>query len=478
MISLAILYASAMLVLAFYGVNLLWMAVMVARNGTPDPVPPPNPNRNGSLPRVTIQIPLYNEAGVARRVIDACAAIQYPRDRLQIQVLDDSSDETVGISRQAVADWRAKGLNISHIQRSHRKGYKAGALENGLKSADGALIAIFDADFVPPEDFLLSLVPYMEEDDLGMIQTRWGHINAHSSLLTQVQAWSLDTHFAIEHVVRSASGCFINFNGTAGLWRRRCITEAGGWQGDTLAEDLDLSYRAQLKGWKFIYLHKLESPAELPETLGALRVQQSRWAKGTAETARKLLRPLWQASVPLRTKIQGTIHLTAHAVYPCLFLAALLHPLLLFWQTRGFGPGETYFGFMGFGLVGLLGFFLAQTFAQRQLYPDWKRRMRFFPIFMAGSMGLAVSNTKAVWDALRRFHIPFERTPKTKGKYRVRRPKLVITFETVMAVYSLAGLCFLLWEGIWAAAGFQMIFSLSYIFVTRYNLLELRTQPL
>ncbi|MXZ17186.1 MAG: glycosyltransferase [Rhodothermaceae bacterium] len=474
----ALLYAGAMIVLAFYGVNLLWMAVVVARGGKSDADPPPDPNRNGSLPRVTIQIPLYNEAGVARRVIDACAAIQYPRDRFQLQILDDSSDETVAISRQAVDDWKEKGLNISHIQRSHREGYKAGALGNGLKSADGDLIAIFDADFVPPENFLLSLVPFMEEEKLGMIQARWGHINAHSSLLTQVQAWSLDTHFAVEHVARSASGCFINFNGTAGLWKRSCITESGGWHGDTLAEDLDLSYRAQLRGWKFKYLHELEAPAELPETLGALRVQQSRWTKGTAETARKLLRPLWRASFPLKTKVQGTIHLTAHLVYPCLLLAALLHPLLLFQQASGFGPGETYFGIMGLGLVGLLGFFLAQMFAQRQLYPDWWRRMRFFPIFMAGSMGLAISNTKAVWDAWRQFRTPFERTPKANGRYRVRRSKSIVALEAAMAVYSAAGLVFLLWEGLWAASGFQMIFSMSYIFITRYNILELRSQTL
>ncbi len=471
----ALLYAGAMVVLTFYGVNLLWMAIVVARDTKQsDRDLQPDPNQNGALPKVTIQIPLYNEAGVAKRVIDACASIQYPRDRLQLQVLDDSSDTTVTISRRAVEYWKEKGINISHVQRSHRKGYKAGALENGLKTAEGDLIAIFDADFIPPENFLLSLVPFMKEEKLGMIQARWGHINAHSSLLTKVQAWSLDTHFALEHVARSASDCFINFNGTAGLWKRRCIAESGGWQGDTLAEDLDLSYRAQLRGWKFRYHHDLEAPAELPETLGALRVQQSRWAKGTAETARKIIRPLWNASLPLKTKIQGTIHLTAHWVYPCLLLAALLHPLLLFQQVNGSGPSPTYFGIMAVGLAGLLGFFLAQLFAQRQLYPNWGSRMHFFPIFMAGSMGLAISNTKALWDAWRQFHTPFERTPKANARYHVRRSTLMITLEALMAVYSVSGLVFLFWEGLWAAAGFQMIFSMSYIFITRYNLLELR----
>ena len=471
---IAVLYAGAMLVLAFYGANLLWMSTVVARSEGANPDLLPDINRkNGAWPHVTIQIPLYNEALVAQRVIDACAAIEYPRDLLQLQVLDDSTDETVSITRQCVVDWQSRGLDIVHIQRHHREGYKAGALANGLQSATGELLAVFDADFMPSKDFLLRLVPLMEEDGLGMVQMRWGHMNARTSLLTQVQAWSLDAHFAVEQVARYTSGCFINFNGTAGLWKRSCIADAGGWHGDTLAEDLDLSYRAQLRGWKFRYINELEAPAELPATLAALRVQQTRWTKGTAEAARKLLWRLWRAAVPLKTKIQGTVHLTAHVVYPCLVLVTLLHPLLLFQEAQGSGPGQVYFGVMGLGLVGLLGFFLAQVFAQRTLYPDWPRRMWFFPIFMAGSMGLAISNTKALWTAWRRFSTDFERTPKAKGRYSVRTSPLIVVIEAVMAVYSVVGLCYLLWDGIWAAVGFQILFSMSYIFVTRYNIFEL-----
>jgi len=475
---LALLYAGVMAVLAFYGANLLWMSIIVARNDKSDSGILPKNRRNGTWPHVTVQIPLYNEAAMARRVIDACAAIHYPTDRFEVQVLDDSTDETINITRQAVADWKERGCRISWIHRSHRKGYKAGALAHGLESANGELIAVFDADFIPPENFLLDLVPLMKEPSLGMIQARWTHLNAESSLLTQMQAWSLDTHFAVEHAARNISGCFINFNGTAGLWKRACIQDAGGWQDDTLAEDLDLSYRAQLRGWTFKYVHELEAPAELPATLGALRIQQTRWTKGTAETARKLLRSLWRAPIALNIKVQGTVHLTSHIVYPCLLVAALLHPLLLFLEANGYGPGEVYFGFMGFGLIGLLGFFLAQMFAQRQLYPDWWRRIHFFPVFMAASMGLAISNTKALWSAWRRSPTPFERTPKANGKYATKTSRRMMILEIIMAVYSLVGLVYLLWEGIWAAVGFQFIFALSYILVMRYNILELRSQTI
>jgi len=472
---IALLYAAVMIILALFGINLLWMSLVAVRHKEPEPDSSPLNSLN-QWPSVTIQIPLYNEIAVAKRVIDACASIIYPHHRLQIQVLDDSTDETISITQDAVSKWKARGVNIVCIHRKDRKGFKAGALAYGLESASGELIAIFDADFVPPNDFLLSLVHRMEDPNLGMIQVRWSHLNAKASLLTQIQAWSLDMHFVIEHVARHATGCFINFNGTAGLWKRKCIDDAGGWHADTLAEDLDLSYRAQLKGWKFEYINEIEAPAELPETLSALRVQQTRWTKGTAETARKLLRTLWRATLPLKTKLQGTIHLTSHFVYPCLVVATLLHPLLLFKQATGSGPGHVYFGLMGFGLFGLLGFFLAQMIAQHKLYPRWWNHIRTFPIFLAGSMGLAICNTQALWGALRKFSTPFERTPKAKGKYHVKTSRLIVVLEALMAIYSLVGLSYLLWEGIWGAVGFQLLFTMSYLFITRYNIIELRSQ--
>ncbi len=473
---IAILYAGAMCIVSLYGANLLWMSIKAARKAKKKSPSAPRECSNGPWPRVTIQIPLYNEAGVARRVIDACSAIQYPLDYLQLQVLDDSTDETIHIVNEAVAELKQKGINISHVCRPHREGYKAGALANGLESATGDLIAVFDADFVPPKDFLMCLVPMMKNPKIGMIQARWAHLNADSSILTKIQSWLLDTHFAVEHVARNATGCFINFNGTAGLWKRECIIDSGGWQGDTLAEDLDLSYRAQLRGWKFSYVNELEAPAELPETLGALRIQQNRWTKGTAETAQKLLGSVWRTSIPFITKVQGTIHLISFVVYPCLFLLTLLHPLLLLQEANGFGPGELYFSMMGIGFIGLLGFFLAQLIAQRKLYPDWWKRMRFFPIFLTGSIGLAISNTRALWGVLRKFRTPFERTPKSNGPYRVRSSRVVMILEAAMVVYSVAGLSYLLWEGIWLATGYQFMFCLSYILIARYNLLEIRSQ--
>ncbi|MCY4000878.1 MAG: glycosyltransferase [Bacteroidetes bacterium] len=473
------MYAGVMIVLAFYGANLLWMSIMVVRSEHSDSRSDSSSHfqRPDRWPKVTIQIPIFNESSVAQRVIDACASIIYPRDQLQIQVLDDSTDETIEMTRQSVENWKHRGINISHIHRTDRTGYKAGALAHGLQSATGELIAMFDADFIPPEDFLLSLIPQVDDPNLGMVQVRWSHINAQASLLTQIQAWSLDMHFAIEHVARSVTGCFINFNGTAGLWRRRCIEDSGGWQQDTLTEDLDLSYRAQIKGWTLKYIHDMEAPAELPETLGSLRIQQTRWTKGTAETARKLLQPLWSAPVSLLTKMQGTIHLTSHLVYPSLVLAALLHPLLLFQQANGFGPGEVYFGMMGIGLIGLLGFFLAQLLAQQQLYPHWHRRVCLFPIILAGSMGLAISNTKAVIDGWRKARTPFERTPKAKGIYVAKTSPIIVILETFLAVYSLMGLSYLIWEGIWTAVAFQLIFFMSYLFVTWYNILEAPPEP-
>ena len=470
----AIMYAGVMIVLAFYGANLLWMSFVVVRSEHSGSavVPSSNFHRPDQWPKVTIQIPIFNESSVAQRVIDACASMIYPREHLQIQVLDDSTDETLEMTRQSVEDWKNRGINITHIHRSDRTGFKAGALAHGLQSATGEFIAMFDADFIPHEDFLLSLIPQMNDPNLGMIQVRWSHINAQASLLTQIQAWSLDMHFAIEHVARNVTGCFINFNGTAGLWKRRCIEDSGGWQADTLTEDLDLSYRAQLNGWTFNYINDLEAPAELPETLGALRIQQTRWTKGTAETARKLLRTLWRAPKPLLTKMQGTVHLTSYLVYPSLVLAALLHPLLLFQQANGFGPGEVYFGMMGIGLIGLLGFFLAQMLAQQQLYPHWRRRVCLFPVLLAGSMGLAISNTKAVIDGWRKARTPFERTPKAKGVYVAKISPIIVIFETFLAVYTLTGLSYLIWEGIWTAVAFQLIFFMSYLFVTWYNILE------
>ena len=481
---IAVLYAVAMAVLLAYGMNLLWLAVVYARQDRlrPGPVPDPDaaPTPEATWPHVTVQLPLYNEALVVERLIDACARLVYPRHRFDIQVLDDSTDETTALAAHRVRYWQARGLDIVHICRTNREGYKAGALQNGLKMARGDLIAIFDADFQPTPDFLQRLVPHFDDPTVGMVQARWGHLNADDSLLTRIQAFGLDAHFAIEQYVRNRAGCFMNFNGTAGMWRRQCIDEAGGWQGDTLAEDLDLSYRAQLKGWQFRFLPDVEAPAELPVDLNALRAQQFRWTKGAAETAFKVMGRLWRSAQPGRVKLEGTIHLTAHLVFPFLALAAALHAPLLWLEHGGEGPGEVYFAIMGFGLIGFVGFFLAQLFAQRALYPDWGRRILFFPLFMAGSMGMALNNTRAIWQALRGKRSAFIRTPKYskagsgkgpwwKSRYANTRIPPVMWFEALLALYCLAGLVLIAVLGLWAAAPFQAFFALAFGLVTVYN---------
>jgi cellulose synthase/poly-beta-1,6-N-acetylglucosamine synthase-like glycosyltransferase len=481
---IAFLYAVAMVVLTAYGVNLLWLAVTYARRDRlrPGPVPDPEaaPTPDATWPRVTVQLPLYNEALVVERLIDTCARLVYPRRRLDVQVLDDSTDETAALAARRVRYWQERGLDIVHVRRANRDGYKAGALQNGLTMARGDLIAIFDADFLPPPDFLQRLVPHFEDPAVGMVQARWGHLNADDSLLTRIQAFGLDAHFAVEQYVRNQAGCFINFNGTAGLWRRRCIDDAGGWQGDTLTEDLDLSYRAQLNGWQFRFLLDVEAPAELPVDLNALRAQQFRWTKGAAETAFKVMGRLWRSARSRRVKLEGTLHLTAHLVFPFLALAAALHAPLLLLENAGRGPGQLYFALMGFGLIGFMGFFLAQLFAQRALYPDWARRILFFPLFMAGSMGMALNNTRAIVQALRGKRSAFVRTAKYNVVETARRPwwtsryadtrlPPVMWFEALLALYCLAGLVAIVGLGLWAAAPFQAFFALAFGLVTVYN---------
>ncbi|MFQ5572455.1 MAG: cellulose synthase family protein [Rhodothermales bacterium] len=480
----AVLYAIAMAVLLAYGLNLLWMAVTYARQDRlqtgPVPDPDASPTPDATWPEVTLQLPLYNEALVAERLIDACAALDYPRRRLEIQVLDDSTDETTAIVARRVRYWKARGLDILHIHRTNREGYKAGALQNGLRLARGELIAIFDADFIPPSDFFRRMVPHFDAPNIGMVQARWGHLNADQSLLTRIQTFGLDAHFAVEQYVRNQAGCFMNFNGTAGMWRRRCIDEAGGWEGDTLAEDLDLSYRAQLKGWQFRFLPHVEVPAELPVDMNALRTQQFRWTKGAAETARKVLIRLWRSDQPRRVKVEGTIHLTAHIVFPFVALAAALHAPLLLLENAEQGPGEVYFAVMGFGLLGFVGFFLAQLFAQRALYPNWGRRLLFFPLFMAGSMGMALNNTRAIFQALRGKQSAFVRTPKYseakadtrpwwKSRYANTRIPSVMWLEALLALYCFAGLVAIAVQGEWAAVPFQAFFALAFALVTAYN---------
>jgi cellulose synthase/poly-beta-1,6-N-acetylglucosamine synthase-like glycosyltransferase len=362
--------------------------------------------------RITVQLPIYNERLVVDRLLDSVAALDYPADRLEIQVLDDSTDETRLRAAAAVARHRARGTDIRHLHRTQRSGYKAGALAAGLAEAKGELVAVFDADFVPPSGFLRRLVPHFDDPAVGMVQARWEHLNRDRSLLTAAQAAMLDAHFLVEHRARMASGLFINFNGAAGLWRRACIEDAGGWSHDTLTEDLDLSYRAQLRGWRFVFDPNVHSAAELPGDIEALKSQQRRWAKGSIQTARKVLPSLLSARLPARVKLEAFFHLTGNAAYPLvLAVALLLWPVLL--GTRMDSPAFAGILQMGVSLLGVLQVALFLAVARRASGGGPLQLICDVPAALVLGVGLSLNNARAVIEGMRGRVGNWERTPKT-----------------------------------------------------------------
>lgn len=437
---IAILYALAVLCLSAYGLHAWVLTVLYwryRRRFTPaSPVP------RDRLPRVTVQLPLYNEAHVAARLIDAAAALDYPRDRLEIQVLDDSTDETVQIVDRRVAFHRRQGVDIRVLRRSERDGFKAGALARGLEEARGEFIAIFDADFCPRSDFLLRTVPHlMAHPEVGLVQARWTHLNTDYSLLTRVQALALDGHFVVEQTARSRAGLLMHFNGTAGVWRRSCIEESGGWQSDTLCEDLDLSYRAQIGGWRLLYLPEVEEPAELPPQILAFKRQQARWAQGATQCLRKLSVPLVRSPrlSPFQ-KAMGLLHLSGYMAYPLMILLLLLTPLLVLHPDASWGPLRLL-------APACLGPLLVYATSQRALYPDWIRRLWVLPFLILVGTGVAWNNTLAVLRGLIRWGGEMKRTPKfrlegregrwDRSRYRLRRDRGVVG-EVGLALYALA----------------------------------------
>ncbi|MDH3252418.1 MAG: glycosyltransferase family 2 protein [Ignavibacteria bacterium] len=430
-------------------------------------------------PLVTVQLPVYNELYVVERLIEASCSIIYPKDKLEIQVLDDSTDETVEVIASAVQKYQRMGFDIKHIRRASRQGFKAGALRHGLLSARGEYIAIFDADFVPRQEFLLKTVPYFLDDPhIGMVQTRWEHLNFDYSLLTRTQAMALDGHFVIEQSVRNKVGYFINFNGTAGVWRKSCIEDAGNWHEDTLTEDLDLSYRAQLRGWKFKYLNDFTSPAELPSEINALKSQQFRWTKGAIETARKMLPTVWRSNLPAKVKIHATFHLTNNLVFPFIIVAGILNVPLVF--IKHAGGYDSYFTFMSVFVFAFIGSFLFYLFSQKDVYADWQRRLFLFPVFMAGSMGFAVNNSRAVMEALLKKKSEFVRTPKysikdkkdswTNKRYAPLKIGGTVIVEILLAVYCLFGVVSSIYFLEIAAVPFQLLFFSGFTFVSVLSL--------
>ncbi len=437
---LAAIYTCGAAFLAVYGLATLILIALYWRHRREVPAEPVT--GDADLPDVLVQLPVYNERHVVSRLIDAVASLDYPRDKLRIQLLDDSTDDTTQIALAAVERHRLDGLDISVVHRRGRDGFKAGALAEGLRLADSELVAIFDADFVPPQDFLRRTVPYMVADrGLGLVQARWGHLNGNGSLVTGAQTVILDAPFVIERIGRSRSGLLFTFSGSAGLWRRECIEDSGGWQSDTLAEDVDLSYRAWMHGWRGLYLPDVVVPAEVPPLLTAYKRQQARWAAGVTQCLLKLAGPIWRSDLTLPQRIASILHLSQYLGHPVALLLLLLTvPLLM---GRGL---PHYLGFLG---IGGLGPMLMYLVSQQALYRDWPARIPYMAAAMLLGMGISLSNTAAVLSALTGTAGEFKRTPKFKaagrwgdvraaGTYSPRADWTVLG-ELALAVYAAWG---------------------------------------
>lgn len=472
-----ILYALCILCILTYSISqahLVFHYLRSKKKELPSPALPPK------LPTVTVQLPIYNEPLVVERLIRKVAQFDYPKELLEIQVLDDSTDSTVATIDRLVTEFQLQGLDIYHVRRDVRTGYKAGALAHGLTFCKGEFIAIFDADFLPKPDFLKKTIGHFADVEVGAVQVRWEHLNRNYNLLTKLLAMTLDAHFSIEQRGRGASDSFINFNGTAGVWRKQCIAEAGGWSADTLTEDLDLSYRAQLKGWKITYLEDYTAPAEIPMLMPAIRSQQYRWNKGGAEVARKLLGRVLTSNFPLHTRIHGLFHLLNTAIFPCLFIAGLVSVPL----TPYLDDSPMRLSFLKVGLVLLVGFMAMSGMfwvSIRQRTRDLTSALRVFftefPLFLCVSMGLSLFNSIAVVEGYLGRRTPFVRTPKfastdteaQSASVRWGIPPFIALAEGVLALYFILGLAlafranyypFLLFH-LMLAIGFGLLFIYS-----------------
>jgi cellulose synthase/poly-beta-1,6-N-acetylglucosamine synthase-like glycosyltransferase len=478
-LALLIPYFIVLILLASYGAHryvLVYLYYKHRENKTTEP-----PSHFQELPRITVQLPIFNEQYVVERLLEAVCRLQYPPDKLDIQVLDDSTDETVEVARGVAERLAALGHPITYHHRTNREGFKAGALAEGLKTARGEFVAIFDADFTPPEDFLLRTIHHFAAAKTGMVQTRWTHINRNYSLLTEVEAILLDGHFVLEHSGRARSGVFFNFNGTAGMWRRTAIEEAGGWQHDTLTEDTDLSYRAQLKGWKFVYLQDIECPAELPVEMTAFKTQQARWAKGLIQTSKKILPRLLKSDAPFHVKAEAWFHLTANLSYPLMIvLSVLLLPAMIIRFYQG------WFQMLYIDLP----LFLASTFSissfylvsQKELFPGkWLRTFLYLPFLMALGIGLTVTNSRAVLEALFGHQSAFARTPKyhvESKKDRVRASKYrkrlgwVPWVELAIGTYFVLTVYYAVVNENYITVPFLLLFVIGYWYTGLMSLLQ------
>ena len=470
-------YFTILAILSFYGLHRYLMVFLFHKNQHKHPVPE---SRFEELPRVTVQIPAYNEMYVIERVIDAVCAFDYPTDKLDVQVLDDSTDETQKIARNAVERWRDQGIDIEYIHRTDRRGFKAGALENGLKTAKGEFIAIFDVDFVPTQDFLQRSVHYFTDPKVGMVQGRWEHLNREYSFLTRTQAIFLDGHFILESFTRFLSGRFFNFNGTAGILRRKTIEHAGGWEHDTLTEDLDLSYRAQMKGWKFIFVPDLTVPAELPVEIQSFKAQQCRWAKGAMQTCKKVLIKILRGNFDTGEKMETWYHLTGNITYPLMVLLSLmLFPALIVRYNQG------WFQLVTIDLpLFILSFSSVSTFyvtSQKALHKDWRKRILYLPGLMAVGIGMTIPGSKAVLEGALGMKSAFVRTPKfsvagNKGEWMSKKYRGDISFTTILEIAF--GLYFVFvtlyaWNlGVYGVIPFLLLFVWGYLYTGLWGLTQ------
>lgn len=466
-------YLFILLVLSAYGFHRYWILYLYWRHykrAPPLPVPPdPSP-----WPSVTVQLPVFNEYYMVERLIDCVCRMDYPREKLEIQLLDDSTDDTTALIRNKANEKRNLGFNLRILHRDNREGFKAGALAEGLMSAAGEFIAIFDADFLPPADFLKRTIPRFADNEIGVVQTRWGHINANYSLLTRVQSIFLDGHFMLEHTARNHANAFINFNGTAGVWRKQTIIDAGGWSADTLTEDLDLSYRAQLRGWKFLFLPEVVCPAELPADMGSFRSQQHRWTKGAVQVACKLLPRVWESPLPFIVKAESTAHLTANLAYPfVLLLSVLLFPSLV---ARTQCPWA-FLKWIEFGtfLFAAISVALFYYVAHRETgTPLGRWRWRDLPSLMAFGVGMCINNTRAIWEIIGNKPSDFQRTPKfnvrkkgdpwRRARYGAERGRAGF-LEALFALYFLYTFYWIYETDYWWSAPLIGIFLLGYAYI-------------
>jgi len=473
-----VLYFFVLSILAIYGWHRYYLVYLYMKNKGNAPLPLPALTE---LPRVTVQLPIFNEMYVADRLIESVCELDYPKELLEIQVLDDSTDETTDIAERAVRRHASRGFDIRHIHRVDRTGYKAGALEAGLAQSSGDYIAIFDADFIPGADFLQKTLPYLASDPkIGMVQARWGHINQDYSLLTKTQSILLDAHFVLEHGGRNRAGCFFNFNGTAGVWRREAIASAGGWQHDTLTEDLDLSYRAQLAGWRFLFLPNVVAPAEVPVEMNSFKSQQHRWAKGSIQTCVKLLPRILRSNQPLGVKVEAFFHLSANFNYLLMsLLSILMFPAM--WVRYNMGWTEMLLIDVPLFFAATLSVGNFYVVSQRELYADWRQRLKYVPFLMSIGIGLCVNNTRAVLEALFGKQSEFARTPKYGieregdewvGKKYHQSVGVQPIIEVALGLYFTATVFYALVNQIYGTLPFLMLFQVGFLYTGLLSILQ------